>query len=345
MVTETKGVFVQPAEVVTVNSRNRTVDVKFLGIESGAKDVVVLFGSGDYTMPKEGEYGLILVADNWEYYLGKLEYNYANKVDGKTRDPYSGERLIAKAVRGGEIFISNLAKRIRLNLSNTGNFSLMNGFQEGLKYVRKNRILQLAGMTVKMLTGGTNLGFGSVLRDLPGQGPTVLTEGTTPYTEGYIEVLKNAVRVAKLHLGDVKETTLGADEVGSYGGRLRALIQTYAGDVPLAKFGIDESGNIEVASSPGKTMVDGTEIQLGGLSAAEQVIKGNTYTSAENTFLTSLSTLLDNMTAYFTSVSTATLPIAPAAASLLPQIAAAKASLETFKSSLSSTLSPKTKTV
>lgn len=349
----TPGMYVQPAKVIKVDPVQRSVDVKWLGQESGAKDIPILTNPGSFSMPKVGEGCLILLSESWEYYLGKLEYNYANKIEGTTSDPHTGEKIIAKEVKGGEVFLSNLAKRAWMSITNSGDFGLLNGLNEGLKYFTKGRILRLAAMTVRVAGNGLKAALGSTVRDLPGKGATVITEGAAPTVEGFVEISKAGVKLARAHLGEVKDTTLGSvPDTSSYGSKLRVLLQSLAGDSPLAEVKLDEAGNAEMKATTGKALVDGTEVQLGGVAASEQVIKGNQYTSAESSFLDAMDTLLDALTAYFSAVP----PLTPAPTNPWPasataitlnslSIPAAKVALEAFKSSLTPSLSPKVKTV
>jgi len=351
-IAHTQGLYVQPGEVISVNSASRTVDIKWLGQESGATNIPIISGSGDFSMPKVGEYGLILFADDWEYYLGKLEYNYINKIAGTTKDNQTGETVLAKEVKGGEVFLSNLSKRVWLSLTNSGDFGLLNGLNEGLKYFTKGRILRLGAMTLRIAGNGIKAGLGSTVRDLPGKGATVILEGAVPTVEAFIEVAKGGVKLARMHLGEIKDTTLGAvPDISSYGSKLRVLFQSLVGGNPVASIGLDEAGNAELVAKTGKALVDGTEVQLGGVAASEQLIKGNQYTAAENTFLIAFSTFLDWMTAYFASVPLLTpaptipWPASPTAINMQAQIVTMKIALEAFKSALSPALSPKVKTV
>jgi len=183
-------------------------------------------------------------------------------------------------------------------------------------------------------------------------------------------------------LGYVKDTTLGVDEISSFGSRLRGILEVTVGPVPLASLKIDEVSNIELTSMTGKLkqsaplgieltaasgsikqtalssiehtaiagnfMADGTQIKLGGMAAAEQVIKGTSYTTAENLFLVKLNVFIGILSGFFTAL-VSTPSIDPAALAASPAVVAActqlLADIATFQASVGTSVSTKTFTV
>ena len=115
------------------------------------------------------------------------------------------------------------------------------------------------------------------------------------------------------------------------------VVYSTSGGSPVAKITLDTTGDVTI-DAPGAAT-----IKLGA-SAAEAVIKGNTYTTAETTFLTGLNTLLAALKVYIQAIQ----PIADPPNSATPVLAAAidacVAIITTFSGSLPGALSIKSLT-
>ena len=339
------------AKVIASYPRSRTVDVQYVTSDRSRQNVLVIGGYGDYSFPKVGDLVCVLSSQHKDYCVGVVEHFYEAKLNGDVKDEFTGERVYVKAVKDGEVYISNVLKRIFLFLSNSGNFSLLSGDNDGLAYYLKNRYLRLKGQITQIIGSGTTGAFGYVYRNRgKGYEPIPSTENPlAPAVEFMTEIVFNKLKVARIQLGHVKDT-LGVDEVSSYGGLLEAIIEVFSAGVPLASLKMDKSGNIELASKAAKTVVDGLEVQLGGVTAAQSVMKGNAYTSAETQFLTSFNTFLGQLATFvgqcalITDVSKINL-LTPAATAFQPAIVNMIAAATAFSSGLTGHLSLKTKTV
>jgi len=279
--------------IKAADESNRTVDVNYMGTDRGRNNVRVVAPPGNYSFPKTGDHCLIIAADEQAYCVGVVQFGYSKKLErGNVVDPSTGEPIQARLVAEGGIWFGNLVKRVWMSIAPSGDFSLMNGMNDGLKYIKQNRFLRLAGMALRLMGNGANVAFGSVYRyatngslyAVPSDlGPTI------PAVEGLIDVSLSLLRIARLHLGYVVDAN-AIPETGSWGGRLRAILETAIAGVTNAALKIDEAGNIELSSSAAVVMFDGTMIQLGGLTAAQPVIKGTEYLGYESTFLGALNT-------------------------------------------------------
>lgn len=276
------NVWVEPARVEASDIINRTIDIKLLHSDLGAQRAIPVMDFGNYSFPKAGDFVLALISgiDNPVYCIGKIDYGYKEKVDGKAIDQQTKSTVIAKAVKEGEIFIGNLVKRMWLHMAPNGDFSLMNGLSEGINYIKNIRFLQLSGIAVQALGSGSVFNVGAVARDIPSTGKTIIPSDAPliPAIEGMIDLVVGVLRLARFHIGHIKNA-LGVDELGSWGARLRAIIEVCAPGVPLAVLKMDEIGNIELSSTMGVTMLNGMPgrgILLGGLGAAHPVAYGDT---------------------------------------------------------------------
>lgn len=284
MPTEPRPLQVFPAEVTATDPENRVISVKFLGLAEIGNNVIVLNDSGNYSFPRVGERGLVLDAYPYYYYLGKIEYRYKEQIEGAV-DRISKVNINAKKVAGGETWIGSVIKKAWLYIANSGNFSLMNGLNDGLKYFAQSRFLRLAAGVVNLVGSGAYVAFGSVIRDIPGVGKTPIPSDipTIPSVEGLIDIVYNNLKLARLHIGHVMNTTLGTPEISSFGTRLRAILEVATGGVTLAVLKMDETGNIELSTVPtGKVMLNGNPvggIMLSGLGSAFSGVLGEKLTS------------------------------------------------------------------
>jgi hypothetical protein len=295
--------WITPAEIKAVKAVDRLVDVQFLGTDRQTYGAMVITPPGNFSMPKVGDRGLILsTGDEREYYIGTYYHGYEDYLTkGKVKDKNTGTEFLGKEVQAGEINFTNLVKRVWLSIANSGDFSLMNGLNEGLRYFRGTRFLRLSGMFIHNLANGSVFKLGSVVRDIPSQGKKVISSDagpTVPALEALIKLIIEPAKslLARFHIGHVKND-LGVDEVGSWGARLRAILEIgNPGGVPIAVLKMDESGNIELSAiPPGVIMVDGSPasgVLLGGLGAANSAILGEPFLqwAASHTHLTGVGT-------------------------------------------------------
>jgi hypothetical protein len=274
-----------PAEVTNTDPDNRTIDVKWYGLPGTVQKVNIVSDTGDFSLPKVGDVGLVIQHNLHAFYLGKIEAQYKRKIDGKDRDPDTNSKILAKRVLDGEIYIGNLIKRAWLSISSGGDFGLLSGFNDGLRYYMKDRILRLAGMTTRLIGNGVTLKIGSVVRDSPPKTDVICQEvPLVPSIEACIELLFQQVKIARFQLGHIKSyvspTGIGADEFSTLGGRLRAILEVTAGPVTLASLKMDETGNIELTSLAGNIFIDTAMVQgiaLGGLSAVWRALLGEPF--------------------------------------------------------------------
>jgi len=274
--------------VVATNLEDRLLRVQVHGTERHIDDVIMVTDPGSFSFPRKYDQGLVIEDDVRSFYVGKIEFGFKDKVDGNVQDKETGVNILAKLVKEGEIYLSNLTKRVWLNISRSGDFSLMNGLGEGLRYFRQYRFLRLTSMFTNILNNGVNVFLGSVVRDIPAVGKQVIPSDagpTIPSIEAlinvFIEPLK--IRLARLHLGHVKND-LGIDEFGSFGARVRGIMEVCnPAGVSMASLKFDEAGNIELSSlPPGTVMIDGNVISgilLGGFGAVQSAVYGDLLVS------------------------------------------------------------------
>lgn len=347
-------------EVIESNPETQSVTIQWIGRSEKAENVRVLNPAGGYSFPRIGDRGLIVTTGSQNYFLGKIEFDYPGKTQGAFKDKITGTKLLAKVVEGGEVFLSNLMRRTMLSLPNTGDFSLMNGLNEGIRYFFQNRLLRLAGMSLEVLGQGVAGNIGTVVRSIPSIGKIPISTvsnaalsvfgliATIPAVEVLFKVSYNSLKLARLHLGHVIDDLGIQTDFSSAGQPLLALLETSIDGVTQASaLMMDKIGNSELLSkianvilTPGAAGL----VQLGGIAAAEPVVKGTAYTTVENTFLTAIQTFCAAVQAAVAVVGT---DVQNAAA--LTAIGTAASNLSTaastFSSALAGTLSVKTMTM
>jgi hypothetical protein len=276
------------ATVKAVDSTNRFIDIQYMGSDRTKKEVILVMDPGNYAFPKVGDRVFVLDVGERTYCLGRIDYRYKTLVDGGTKDETTGVEIKTKDVHDNEIYLGNFLKRTWLSLSNSGDFSLMaaKGGGEGLKYIFKDRFLKLAGMAVQVIGNGARVAFGSVVRNIAGEITPIPSDAPLlPAVEGVIDLYYSTLRLARMGIGHIKNS-LGIDEFGSWGARLRAIIEVCQAGVPIAVMKMDEAGNIEISSTLAQVMLDSTipvnSVLLGGLAAAFSVPLGESL----NTWLT-----------------------------------------------------------
>ncbi|MFA5132677.1 MAG: hypothetical protein WC444_05145 [Candidatus Paceibacterota bacterium] len=342
-----------PAIVLAVHPEDRLVDVKWADAEGGRKGVVMINDMGSYSMPNIGDSVLVLGTGVDYFCVGKIEYGYKAKLNGKQRVQGSSTPLKYKNVGPGEIIINHIRKLSWLKLANSGDFSLMNGFIEGFKYLRSIRTARVLGRTIELVANGVKIGAGTVIRNIPGKGEQPITgESGGKALEYYIQIAYNSIQSVRFHLGEIRDMTLGVvPEVSSLGGRVKALLEVTQAAVRMGFLVIDEAGNVELTSKVATTVVGGTEVKLGGVAAQEPVIKGQSYSTAEINFLSKMTSFVTALQAYITACSTekTTAPTlltetAASAVAFMPLIAEFLSAISEFNGKITPALSAVVKT-
>jgi hypothetical protein len=274
---------IAPAEITGVNVDNRTLDIAWIGHPGGVRSVKIVSDAGDFSMPKTGEVGLVIQHETQAYFLGKIEYGYKQKIDRQVYDP-NNEKIVypAKRVSEGEVCTASPLNDLWLSMANSGDFGFSNGVINGLRYYASREKLQLKGKLLALLGNGITAKLGSVLRDVTGMDDPVAEVPLFPAIEALIDLIFMQVRLARLHIGHVKNNK-GIDERSTFGGKLRAVLETAAGlpgnPVMSASLKFDDSGNIELTSLLGKIAINSSNaigsILLGGLAAAQKAVFGD----------------------------------------------------------------------
>ena len=210
-----------------------------------------------------------------------------------------GNSIYTKEVKPGEVLLANIAKGIELFLGRGGNFWLKSRDKDGISYKFKEKMLEISGKAIMMAGAGVNVAFGRVMRNRKGLGLESIPSDAGPFIpalEALIEVVaQQKIKVARLHLGHIKnplDPTGAVDEVGSWGGRLRAILEAGMGPTKSA-VKIDETGNIEVAAAPTmQAALTGLLVNLGAFNATESLIKGTSYVTSETEFTTAEATFI-----------------------------------------------------
>jgi hypothetical protein len=267
-----------PAKVTGVDEENRVVSVDWIGAEGGRRGIVVVNDMGSYNMPRIHDTGLVLGNGIMYYWLGKIEYGYNDKTQGNQKDITTGKKLLASVIKEGEVFIGSLVNRISLSMTNSGSFSLINGFLDGLSYLAKYRLLRLNGQRVEISGNGTEVNAGACMRNIPGAGTKVMPDetGVGNAQEFFAQTLKAGIKTARVAIGYVRNS-LGVDEQGSFPlplNRVKALLEVCLLGAAIGDVRIDEAGNVEVRSSTGTVLLNAPIVKLGNIGAGQPVPKG-----------------------------------------------------------------------
>ncbi len=271
-----------PAEITAVDIENRTVDVRWVSLPGGIKNVKIVSDACDFSMYRVNDVGLVIQAHTLAYFVGKIDYGYRKKINGEVKHPDDVDSTYpAKRVDEGEVCIANPLNDLWLSMSESGDFSFVDGLINGLRFYAYTGVLQLKGMLLRLLGNSVTLKLGSVLRDVTGFDDVVAQTGTYPALEALIELLYIQVKFARWHLGHIKNSK-GVDEKSSFGSSLRFIVETAAGlptnPVINASLKFDVDGNIELTSLLGKVAIDSgalASILLGGLSANQKAVLGD----------------------------------------------------------------------
>ena len=79
------GLQLLPARVMSTDEDNRTLVVKFDGTGRTVNQVRVINDYGSYSFPKESDRILIIYDGIYSYCIGKLEYGYKEKIEGREK--------------------------------------------------------------------------------------------------------------------------------------------------------------------------------------------------------------------------------------------------------------------
>lgn len=279
------------AVVTAAYPENRTVDVRWLGLDVIKRNVPLVQSSGNYTFPHVGEPGLVIGNDSSGYYwLGKIDFGYNAKLQGEI-NPTTGEKWPVRKVNPGEILIQHLFQAIGLFIGNSGNWRLGNRLQDGIHYLKYKsgeslRRLQLAARTITQIATNVEVKFGTVLRSIPVMGIKAILDITrTKAAQEFLVSLKTIQGVVpidkvKLHLGDIfVEPIVDAStaipkyhtEAGAVGSAaaLRALLAVFNSvGIEISSIKIDELGNMSINTPlPGSGTLSlnaNTKLALGG---------------------------------------------------------------------------------
>jgi hypothetical protein len=254
-----------------VDTKTRTLAIKWVTFNAVQTNVIIINDANSYSVPSVGDVGLVLSMGVKHYYLGKLEYNYKEKIEGmktesgdtvRMRDVDNNE-IYAREIKEGETFLSNMAKGIGMMFSKGGNFSLANRDNDGFSYYVSNRLTKMSGMLLQFFAGRSSIFFGRVMRNIGGKNVNMPSDlgPTIPALEFFVDVLLLGLRMGRIHIGYVLDA-LGIPEFGTVNpaARLRAILEVCnVLGVSIAALKMDEFGNVELTADPliGKVMIKG----------------------------------------------------------------------------------------
>jgi hypothetical protein len=265
--------------VKSVDTINRLISVNFTDSCRGANNVIVVDSFGNYSFPKIDDIVLILHVDSKNYAIGKIESTYAQQILGNFKDPTTKTQILAKEVESGSVYLNHIIQSIGLAFENSGDFSLKNIWQDGFAYTLAQRLTELIGNSIHLLSLGSNvfIKLGAVLRDIPTQGTQIISTNGLPALEIALSILNNSIKFVRFQLGHVIDA-LGTEETSSFGNKLRAILEVCnaIGSV-VGTINIDESGNIEIKSTDNKVVLNGNTssgILLSGLTSSQSAVRG-----------------------------------------------------------------------
>jgi len=285
-------------KVVSVDSKNRLLNVSWPGLDIVKSQVMPINSPGNYSLPKVGDMGLVTGNDLDGYsYFGRADFGYGRQLDGEV-DPVTQKPFNVREVAAGETYLSNPSVGSWMHLANSGNVSLMHPGGDGVKYTRYRqgapiRLLQTLARTIKNSATSVTVSAGSVLRSLPAIGyKLALDTSGLSAQEFNVNVKLGSANLASFVIGNVIDK-FGLVELSSFGTRVFAMLKTGLIPGTEANVKLDEIGNIEInAAATGQMSLTAQLINLGMLVAPEPVIKGTTFTGLVNTLLAAEQTLL-----------------------------------------------------
>ena len=271
-----------PAVVKAIDIKNRFVNVKFLGTERSANNVLVVNDYGSNSFPSIGDGVLVAVVNHKEFCIGKLPQAFNEQINNNYKD-YNKNKILAKEVDEGATSVTNGRTTTSLYLPNSGNFYLTNGCKDGLAHTKKYRMTELFGNIINLSCLGDSVvqRVGSVIRYITNV-PTIVTKAASPAKEIALELYTQISTVLKyafvrFKLGHVIDSN-GLPEYSSSGGELRTLVEVNDTlGVNKATVTIDENGNVEIKSSLGIVALDAKAIAgilLSGLTSQYSAVLG-----------------------------------------------------------------------
>jgi hypothetical protein len=278
------------ARVVNIYPETRLIDVEWIDTDTIKHNVQVIQTDGNYALPHKGEIGAIIGSDaSGYYYLGKVDFGYASKLNKQVTIPNTKINWPVKKVQAGEVYISHVLNGLGLLFSNSGNFSLTAKNQDGIKYIKNIlgepfRWLQSYAKSILLSSVTSGVKIGAAIREIAVQGEKIIRSNLDP-TKAAQEFLVEVGRtiaavprtVIKFHLGEIFNEPIAnpfspipTPNANTGGGLLRALLSIFddaAGATELAALKIDNTGGVEIKGT--KTIVmDALTIYLGSIFGA-----------------------------------------------------------------------------
>ncbi len=280
------------AKVLSVDPENRTVDVLRLNAEAKYNRVMVTSTSGNYSMPDVGDIGLVIGDVTSMYWLGRLDFGYKKHLEGAI-NPKTGKKWGVRLIEGGAVQITNLITKVGLYFSNSADFSLINDFSDGIKYLKEKsgsplRWLKLLGRSVSLEGANVFVNAGTVIRKIIPTGFAAVNDMTgAALAKEFSVFVKKPVGPgetdsARLQMGDVLQEPVvtaqaGIPEVSSFPGAfLRVLLAGFtAAGIIGGSIKIDDIGNVEVGTLLGQILINGITIHIGGFPSKHPAVFGD----------------------------------------------------------------------
>lgn len=284
-------------KVVNTYPETRLIDVEFIDTDTIKYSVRVVQDSSTFSFPRKDEVGLCIGSDvAGYYYLGKLEFGYARKVNKEIKIPNTDRYWPVKKIKEGESYISHVLNGLGLFFSNSGSFSLTAQNQDGIEYFYSKlgepfRWLKQTAKSILLSSITSSLSLGAVIRSVPVQGEKIIRSLVDP-TKAAQEFLIKINRIigvlprtiVKFHLGEivtepVTDPSVPVPDVntGVAGAPLRVVLSVSddAGASELAYLKVDNTGGIELKGTPAM-VADALLIFIGAAfgDTSEPAVKG-----------------------------------------------------------------------
>lgn len=287
------------AQVSEVQPESRTLNVKVVGSDRDIIGVCVVNTAGNYALPQEKDFVLILSTAAVSYCIGVVQLDYEGKIERKKIKDVNGQYVRADIVDAGGINIGNITNRTKLTIDNNGDFSFWSSLVAGLRFESLRQILTLSAGTLNTLAGTVSSAMGNVFRVLPGTGntpiqavPPIDSTGIPGFAavEVFFDLLYLTKRLVRFHLGHILNSK-GVPEMSSlpFVKPLRALLEVCTGGVTISSFKMDEGGNIEIGTTLGNIVIDSSAvsdcIHIGGsaLTTTQHAVLGELLIAWLNT--------------------------------------------------------------
>ena len=273
--------FIFEARVTAVFPEERTLNAQWCwASDHQIFNARMIMSPGNFSFPQVGEIVLIIGGPSSYYCLGKFDSQYKVKLGLGKPDAQGnpavvklgdgteiGDKLKAKKVYGGETVLGNLAKGTWLLLSNSRNFSLIGGVNEGIKYIYNAgkatvRTLQLLGQTIVNNGSGQITTLGAVTRFFPGIGNFIAknpltqqgaVEATTTIYDTLTTLAKATLKLGDIFIEPITSQDTGIlqphTEIGAAGAAtwLNAMLAVFnAAGLEVSSIKIDNAGNMSI---------------------------------------------------------------------------------------------------